>query len=143
MCVRYVDHGSSMRRSDRSKYQTYPQSLCPEWGSGNQPGASSSSSAAPGCGSIKNELPCKGLGRSETISPKMIQRVSPQTKLAFLLRREESRIAICRVLHRHFQVPAKVCCNSAFVSTERDGDFRLAEEQPCAVQVDVGHVEAA
>ena len=39
--------------------------------------------------------------------------------------REESRIAIYLVIHRGFQVPVEVCCNSAIVSAERYGYFGL------------------
>jgi hypothetical protein len=46
-------------------------------------------------------------------------------KVAFSLRREESRIAIDLVIHRGFQVPVEVCCNSAIVSAERYDDFGL------------------
>ena len=46
-------------------------------------------------------------------------------KVAFSLRREESRIAIDLVTHRGFQVPVEVCCNSAIVLAERDGYFGL------------------
>ena len=48
-------------------------------------------------------------------------------KVAFSLRREESRIANDRVIHRSFQVPVQACLHSAIVSAERDGYFGLRQ----------------
>jgi len=49
------------------------------------------------------------------------------SKVALSLRREESRIANHRGIHRSFQVSVEVCCNSAIVSAERDGYFGLRQ----------------
>ena len=39
-----------------------------------------------------------------------------QIRLLFSLREKRRRIATCRVIHRGFQVPFEVCCNSAIAS---------------------------
>jgi len=41
--------------------------------------------------------------------------------------REENRTAKSLIIHRGFQVPVEVCCKSAIVSAERDGDLGLRQ----------------
>jgi hypothetical protein len=49
------------------------------------------------------------------------------SRVAFSLRREESRIATYRVIHRGFQVPVMDYSNSAILSAEREGYFGLRQ----------------
>jgi hypothetical protein len=60
-------------------------------------------------------------------------------KVAFSLRREESRIANDRVIHRSFQVPVHACLNSAIVSAERLSVFvvwALARTRCCVARAE-------